>query len=61
METAIKAELWRAPVLHCDETGVILHAGWAEYHVYTACRQALRNVHHLRELTFLELEIVYTG
>jgi transposase len=98
-ETAIKAALRRAPVPHCDETGVrrdgrlawahvattgrlthyaihaqpgsaatdavgilpgftgvSLHDGWAGYHAYTTCRHALCNVHHLRELTFLEEE-----
>ena len=36
--------------------GVSLHDGWAGYRSYTACRHALCNVHHLRELTFLEEE-----
>jgi transposase len=36
--------------------GVSLHDGWAGYHAYTACRHALCNVHHLRELTFVEEE-----
>ncbi len=36
--------------------GVSVHDGWGSYGVYTACRQALCNVHHLRELTFLEEE-----
>jgi transposase len=99
VETAIKAALRRAPVLHCDETGVrrggqlawahvastgrithytihakrgsdatdafgilpgytgvSLHDGWAGFRAYTACRHALCNVHHLRELTFVEEE-----
>jgi len=34
--------------------GVSVHDGWGSYGVYTACRHALCNVHHLRELTFLE-------
>jgi transposase len=34
--------------------GVSVHDGWVGYHAYTACRHALCNVHHLRELTFLE-------
>jgi transposase len=34
--------------------GVSVHDGWDSYGVYTACRHALCNVHHLRELTFLE-------
>jgi transposase len=34
--------------------GVSVHDGWGSYSVYTACRHALCNVHHLRELTFLE-------
>ncbi len=37
-------------------TGVSLHDGWAGYRAYTACRHALCNVHHLRELTFLQEE-----
>ncbi len=36
--------------------GVSVHDGWDSYGVYTACRHALCNVHHLRELTFLEEE-----
>ena len=34
--------------------GVSVHDGWDSYGVYTMCRHALCNVHHLRELTFLE-------
>jgi transposase len=34
--------------------GVSVHDGWGSYRAYTACRHALCNVHHLRELTFLE-------
>jgi transposase len=99
VEEAIKTALQRAPVLHCDETGVRLagtlawahvactsqlthyaihpqrgtaatdaigilpsyrgvsvHDGWKPYRAYTACRHALCNIHHLRELTFLEEE-----
>jgi transposase len=37
-------------------TGVSVHDGYASYRTYTACRHALCNVHHLRELTFLEEE-----
>jgi transposase len=36
--------------------GVSVHDGWDSYSRYTACRHALCNVHHLRELTFLEEE-----
>ncbi len=36
--------------------GVSIHDGWAPYQTYTDCRHALCNVHHLRELTFLEEE-----
>jgi transposase len=36
--------------------GVSVHDGWAGYRTYTACRHALCNVHHLRELTFVEEE-----
>jgi transposase len=32
--------------------GVSVHDGWTGYRAYTACRHALCNVHHLRELTF---------
>jgi transposase len=34
--------------------GVSVHDGWGSYAIYAACRHALCNVHHLRELTFLE-------
>jgi transposase len=34
--------------------GVSVHDGWGSYRLYTVCRHALCNVHHLRELTFLE-------
>ena len=34
--------------------GVSVHDGWGSYALDTACRHALCNVHHLRELTFLE-------
>lgn len=39
-----------------DFAGVSVHDGFASYRTYTACRHALCNVHHLRELTFLEEE-----
>jgi transposase len=35
-------------------TGVSVHDGWKPYQTYTQCRHALCNVHHLRELTYLE-------
>jgi transposase len=35
-------------------TGVSVHDGWKPYQTHTQCRHALCNVHHLRELTFLE-------
>ena len=35
-------------------TGVSVHDGWKPYQTYTRCRHALCNVHHLRELTYLE-------
>ena len=35
-------------------TGVSVHDGWKPYQGYTRCRHALCNVHHLRELTYLE-------
>jgi transposase len=35
-------------------TGVSVHDGWKPYWRYTACRHALCNIHHLRELTFVE-------
>ncbi|MGZ3680471.1 MAG: IS66 family transposase [Ktedonobacterales bacterium] len=34
--------------------GVSVHDGWAAYRANAACRHALCNIHHLRELTFLE-------
>lgn len=34
--------------------GVSVHDGWKPYQTYTQCRHALCNVHHLRELTYLE-------
>ena len=34
--------------------GVSVHDGWKPYQRYTQCRHALCNIHHLRELTFLE-------
>jgi transposase len=34
--------------------GVSVHDGWTPYQTYTRCRHALCNIHHLRELTFLE-------
>jgi transposase len=33
---------------------VSVHDGWKPYRRYTGCRHALCNIHHLRELTFLE-------
>jgi transposase len=37
-----------------DYTGVSVHDGWKPYRAQTRCRHALCNIHHLRELTFLE-------
>ena len=37
-------------------TGVSVHDGWKPYRSYTQCHHALCNIHHLRELTFLEEE-----
>jgi transposase len=34
--------------------GVSAHDGWAPNWTHTTCRHALCNIHHLRELTFLE-------
>ncbi len=34
--------------------GVSVHDGWKPYWANTQCRHALCNIHHLRELTFLE-------
>ncbi len=34
--------------------GVSVHDGWAAYRAYPNARHALCNIHHLRELTFLE-------
>jgi transposase len=36
--------------------GVSVHDGWKPYWANTQCRHALCNIHHLRELTFLEEE-----
>ena len=33
---------------------VSVHDGWKPYQAQTVCRHALCNVHHLRELTFVE-------
>ena len=38
-------------------TGVSVHDGWTSYRHYLACRHALCNAHHLRELTFVEEEL----
>jgi transposase len=35
-------------------TGVSVHDGWKPYQAHTICRHALCNIHHLRELTFVE-------
>ncbi|HEX9412868.1 MAG TPA: IS66 family transposase [Ktedonobacterales bacterium] len=35
-------------------TGVSVHDGWAAYRTNTTCRHALCNIHHLRELTFVD-------
>jgi transposase len=34
--------------------GVSVHDGWTTYGHYTTARHALCNIHHLRELTFLQ-------
>jgi transposase len=34
--------------------GVSVHDGWKPYRHSTQCRHALGNIHHLRELTFIE-------
>jgi transposase len=36
--------------------GISVHDGLRSYEAYTQCRHALCNIHHLRELTFLEEE-----
>jgi transposase len=36
--------------------GVSVHDGWKPYWAHARCRHALCNIHHLRELTFLEEE-----
>jgi transposase len=43
-------EIGILPTFH----GVSVHDGWKPYQTHTACRHALCNIHHLRELTFLE-------
>ncbi len=40
--------------------GVSGHDGWKPYRRYTQCRHALCNIHHLRELTFLQEEYKQT-
>jgi transposase len=40
-----------------DFRGVSIHDGWTSYRHFTACRHALCNAHHLRELTFVEEEL----
>jgi transposase len=40
--------------------GVSVHDGWKPYRTYTGCRHALCNIHHLRELTFLEEQYAQT-
>lgn len=40
--------------------GVNVHDGWKPYQAYTSCRHALCNVHHLRELTYLEEQYAQT-
>jgi transposase len=42
-------------------TGVSVHDGWAPYRIYRQCRHALCNIHHLRELTFLEEQYQQSG
>jgi transposase len=37
--------------------GVSVHDGWRPDRTYTHCRHALCNVHHLRELTFVDEEL----
>ncbi len=37
-----------------DYRGVSVHDGWKPYQAQANCRHALCNVHHLRELTFVE-------
>jgi transposase len=37
--------------------GVSVHDGWKPYRTYLQCRHALCNVHHLRELTFVDEEL----
>jgi len=36
---------------------VSVHDGWKPYRRYAACQHALCNIHHLRELTFVEEEL----
>ncbi len=39
-----------------DYRGMSVHDGWKPYWANASCRHALCNIHHLRELTFLEEE-----
>jgi transposase len=43
-----------------DFRGVSVHDGWKPYRTHSACRHALCNIHHLRELTFLEEQYAQT-
>jgi transposase len=40
--------------------GVSVHDGWKPYRAHSNCRHALCNIHHLRELTFLEEQYAQT-
>jgi transposase len=42
-------------------SGVSVHDGGKPYRTYRRCRHALCNIHHLRELTFLEEQDQQTG
>src|SRR5258708_11188103 len=45
------------PLASCSRgrfTGVSVHDGWKPYRAYLQCRHALCNMHHVRELPFLE-------
>jgi transposase len=54
MHTKRGAEATAAMGILPAYTGVSVHDGWKPYRAHSRCRHALCNIHHLRELTYLE-------